>query len=720
MNEDCQNHHHQRFEQAKMALIKPDHEQQQLLFSPICALPSIASTTHYPLEAILSDREALDCFRAWILSDCNRTADGLDLYFAIQGFRQAIERSDPKSLTIASQLHRRFISLNSGSCDFISKSTRVDISNKVHKCVNANIFPSTTLFDGSMPYLWSFLKQQHALFIDSAEFNEFINRYSNGFGHVPPPESEPSEHCYVNEETFEEMTLKHPHPTTIASSSVVGSSVIDDDIIIKPSTSSSKHPQYHYSRNTLAESTSLRKTFAQHNGMTKSEPEITRKLNLISLDHSSTDDGFAGGKGFKQRREQRERQKHKEKHNQHSGMPHDRPEQRAEFANILTQKLSAIADEIAILERHFNKIIYAREIAEYRQQYTQLHSQTASFNSQQQPSYVNQAQMSTSTFGMWGQPPSTLLQQATPQPFNAFAPPLVASSTTGAVVGGQQSTSGFDADEEDIEYYEKKIRINDRSNSISPAPCPEVIQRDRRFSPYGNGGFAPPPPANSNKSGSTNHHSSHHHGYPRYEPTRHQQYPYMGGSTYMPQYLSFSDSSGFFSGESAHGNSSTFIDPARMKKLYEKARETNAQAAASSTVSAPTAAQNHHMHHMGHSQTLMRKTSVATNQIVNPQQSQTLPRPSRPTGNPNEMTVSLREPGQMAFVSKCEFKPLTLREFRHLFGVSSRSTKRFFFKSVCEDGDDPFQWTAIDHDDETVPIFQGKITAECRTMSDSD
>uniref|UniRef100_A0AC34FQC4 DIX domain-containing protein n=1 Tax=Panagrolaimus sp. ES5 TaxID=591445 RepID=A0AC34FQC4_9BILA len=687
MNEDCQ-----RFELAKMALIKPDSE----LLSP-STVPAASSA--FTLDAILSDREALDsldCFRAWILSDSNRTADGLDLYFAIQGYKQAVERSDPKSLAIASQLHRRFISLNSGSCDFIYHPMRVEISNKVHRFVNSKTFPSLTLFDGSLKYVVNFLQQQYALFIDSQEFNEFVNRYSNGFGQIAPSDIDYSEHCYVNEETFEEMTLKH-HPVTIASSSVVGSSIVDDDI--QPSTSSSKHHQHHYSRNTLDESNCLRKTYAQHNGMTKSEPDVNKKFQLISLEQqSSTDDGF-NGKGYRNinnRRETREKQKHKEKQSQHSGMPHDRPEQRIEFANILTQKLSAIADEIATLERHFNKIIFARELPEYRQKVAQSFNQQ--LQQQQQPSYVNQPQMAPpSAFTMWGQQPLSIQQQQQhsvlqqSQHFQTFGPPPQgAKSIAEATVG---ATSGFDADEEDIDYYESKIRGNDRSNSISPAPCP--IPRDRRFSPYGNGGFAPPPPANSNKSASTTTTaaaagtSQHHPQYPRYE--HRQQYPYMG-STYMPQYLSFSDSSGFFSGESNHGNPTSFIDPARMKKLYEKARETNAQA--SSTISAPNAPtiSNHH-----------RK------------------RPSRPTGNTNEMTVSLREPGQMAFVSKCEPKPITLREFRHLFGVSSRSTKRFFFKSSCEDGDDPYQWTAIDHDEMIVPIFDGKITAECRTISsDSD
>ena len=152
MNEDSF-----KLETAKMALIKTDSELPQ---------------TGYPLEAILSDREALDCFRGWITSDPNRSPDGLDLYFAIQGFRQAMDRNDPKSITIASQLHRRFISLNTGSCHFIYERVRVDISNKIHRFANQNMTPPKDIFDPAIRHVETYLRQQHALFILSPEFNE--------------------------------------------------------------------------------------------------------------------------------------------------------------------------------------------------------------------------------------------------------------------------------------------------------------------------------------------------------------------------------------------------------------------------------------------------------------------------------------------------------------------------------------------------------------------
>ncbi|VDN49856.1 unnamed protein product [Gongylonema pulchrum] len=42
------------------------------------------------------------------------------------------------------------------------------------------------------------------------------------------------------------------------------------------------------------------------------------------------------------------------------------------------------------------------------------------------------------------------------------------------------------------------------------------------------------------------------------------------------------------------------------------------------------------------------------------------------------------------------------------------------FKSDCEDGSAPYQWTIIDDDCAVLPVFEGKITAECRSYSESD
>nr|CDQ01677.1 BMA-AXL-1, isoform b [Brugia malayi] len=53
-------------------------------------------------------------------------------------------------------------------------------------------------------------------------------------------------------------------------------------------------------------------------------------------------------------------------------------------------------------------------------------------------------------------------------------------------------------------------------------------------------------------------------------------------------------------------------------------------------------------------------------------------------------------------------------------GLHRTSCFRFFFKSDCEDCSAPYQWTIIDDDCAVLPIFEGRITAECRSCSESD
>lgn len=91
----------------------------------------------------------------------------------------------------------------------------------------------------------------------------------------------------------------------------------------------------------------------------------------------------------------------------------------------------------------------------------------------------------------------------------------------------------------------------------------------------------------------------------------------------------------------------------------------------------------------------------------------------RTTSSP-QMTLVLRENGQPPMVAKIPSAVITLAKFRRTFGVSRTSNSRFLFKSTCEDGTSPFQWSLITDDDAIVPLFDGKITAECRHFAESD
>ncbi|ETN70361.1 hypothetical protein NECAME_14818 [Necator americanus] len=62
-------------------------------------------------------------------------------------------------------------------------------------------------------------------------------------------------------------------------------------------------------------------------------------------------------------------------------------------------------------------------------------------------------------------------------------------------------------------------------------------------------------------------------------------------------------------------------------------------------------------------------------------------------------------------------------QFRKCLSVGSKfweEENRFLFKSTCEDGSAPFQWSLITDDNAVLPLFDGKITAECRHFDESD
>ncbi|VDN51414.1 unnamed protein product [Dracunculus medinensis] len=103
---------------------------------------------------------------------------------------------------------------------------------------------------------------------------------------------------------------------------------------------------------------------------------------------------------------------------------------------------------------------------------------------------------------------------------------------------------------------------------------------------------------------------------------------------------------------------------------------------------------------------------------------------SNPTKRRNELeSLYLSKPliityqeenSEAPFVAKISGRGITYRDFRRYFGIPSRTSKKFFFKSECEDGSALYQWTVISDDNMVLPVFEGRITAECRSFSESD
>ncbi|KAL6731976.1 hypothetical protein Aduo_002788 [Ancylostoma duodenale] len=219
--------------------------------------------------------------------------------------------------------------------------------------------------------------------------------------------------------------------------------------------------------------------------------------------------------------------------------------------------------------------------------------------------------------------------------------------------------------DEEVEKYVGRI---DGTRRRSESTSPVLFNfRPNKANPYENG-FAPPPAQESQFH------------FPNL-PTP----PVFSTSNRSMDYR-FSDSSGFCSSESAYLSDRSF----GRKKMSLDA----------------------HSYHLGTNSLSRRQhSSIPTQNIFSPLQCRTVAPP---------LTLILRENGQPPMVAKIPSEMITLAKFRRTFGVSRTENKRFLFKSTCEDDSAPFQWSLVTDDDAVLPLFDGKITAECRHFSDSD
>lgn len=126
------------------------------------------------LEYVLSDRTALDAFRDWLASNSN--PQPLELHFALLAYDRMSAQRNAQTTELARSIYSKYISLRTASCcfNFIPQKIRQEIGIRL-KSTDAG-FPDPRLFAGVLPYLDSFLRQQHEQFVCSEEFLEAFNR----------------------------------------------------------------------------------------------------------------------------------------------------------------------------------------------------------------------------------------------------------------------------------------------------------------------------------------------------------------------------------------------------------------------------------------------------------------------------------------------------------------------------------------------------------------
>jgi hypothetical protein len=180
--------------------------------------------------------------------------------------------------------------------------------------------------------------------------------------------------------------------------------------------------------------------------------------------------------------------------------------------------------------------------------------------------------------------------------------------------------------------------------------------------------------------------------------------PKIGNRT-LPPYFSDCDTSGIASMATTNlsAPSTSSIEKQRAA-IFQKARELSSAAATQSP-------------RIGGSS--KRRTGHDFSSLPRPKKGETLGESFAGLTVEPKLTIGYRE-NDIPFVAHIPYRQISFKEFRKYFSISSKNKKQFFFKTRCEDQSAPYQLLLVDDDSTILPIFEGKITAECKSLSDSD
>ncbi|CAJ0574369.1 unnamed protein product, partial [Mesorhabditis spiculigera] len=135
------------------------------------------------VTALLEHPDGVQAFRAWLSLDPARPVDALDLYLAIRGLSLLRERHDPHTLRTACHIHRKYISLRTGTCNFLSNDVRTEMSTRIHALpIHSPTVPPpqppADLFQRVQEPLVRHLAHLHAQFAATKGFHDFVHAIS--------------------------------------------------------------------------------------------------------------------------------------------------------------------------------------------------------------------------------------------------------------------------------------------------------------------------------------------------------------------------------------------------------------------------------------------------------------------------------------------------------------------------------------------------------------
>ncbi|VDK70831.1 unnamed protein product [Litomosoides sigmodontis] len=560
------------------------------------------------LESILEDASALEAFKEWF-KDGTRPTDSIDLYFAIKAFKSLIEHDDSKCAEIACKIHRKYISMRSGTCTFLPDTIRREMSERIHS-LSANRQPHGNLFEPCQEELLTYLRKQHALFVNSDRFYNLVNQNAEpteSMAASAPDENGPaacSTGCNVCASTSDDISIRFGGRNSLwkkwkpPKRNIVVQNVIKRDSASCSATSSEDSGNKRSGSKRHSDRPPLQRVRGHHHHHHQQQQQQQQQV-LLTCPQDSSD--------FK----------------------HQRPEERERFSEILRCKLDKIAYRLEQYKHETGIEVFARDLEQQLALTTEVNDEVDSVISNDSLDKYEQR-------------------------MNA---------------------------ECDVNPKEEKL-------STSPARFTSTLHVGNTPSPYGQHGFAPPPGATTLKN------------YRGCATSRgiHGLRSTMLFSSNDYNGHRYSDSSGFCSSESAN----TVNRAALFEKARHMAMSTQATSFPQSCSEASTSSFYYCSFPLEQGE---KRPSFDSNFYPRKQQ----------------LAISYKEENAEApFVAKLEMHDITFREFRRCFGISSKTTRRFFFKSDCEDCSAPYQWTIIDDDCAVLPIFEGRITAECRSCSESE
>ncbi|CAI2295344.1 unnamed protein product [Caenorhabditis sp. 36 PRJEB53466] len=124
------------------------------------------------LEAVLSDRAALDAFQEWLME--YSSPQYLDLYFAIRAYERMVLEAKPEKSQLAKSIYSKFLSSRSGNCEAIPSKYRAPIGEKLRRAGDVD----NRAFGHCSSFVVDFLRRQHEAFLGSDEFIDAFNKGS--------------------------------------------------------------------------------------------------------------------------------------------------------------------------------------------------------------------------------------------------------------------------------------------------------------------------------------------------------------------------------------------------------------------------------------------------------------------------------------------------------------------------------------------------------------